>query len=68
MIAQEQMIQVAADNVQKLRLIDVWRVLDSCPLSHSNINMTCRKVATYIKRHRPDLAEEVNSYLKETLA
>ena len=62
-------IQIAADSVAKLRWVDVWRVLESCPLSSiTNPNGTARKVAAYIKKNRPDLAEEVDAYLKEVLA
>jgi hypothetical protein len=67
--AEEFAIQIAADSVAKLRWVDVWRVLDSCPLSSiTNPNGTARKVAAYIKKNRPDLTDEVNAYLKEVLA
>jgi hypothetical protein len=69
MRAEEFAIQIAADSVAKLHMGDVWRVLESCPLSSvTNPNGTARKVAAYIKKNRPDLAEEVNAYLKEVLA
>ena len=69
MTPQEQAIQVAADSIEKLRRFDVWRVLDQCPLSSmTNPKGTTRKVAAYIKRNRPDLADEVNAYIKEVLS
>ena len=53
MRAEEFAIQIAADSVAKLRWVDVWRVLESCPLSSkTNPNGTARKVAAYIKKNR----------------
>lgn len=53
-------IQIAADSVGELRKIDVYRVFDE--LSNDKL---MAPLSAYIKKHRPDLADEVDSVLSE---
>lgn len=55
-----QHIQCAADSIDQLRLADVYRVL-----VESNDDKYRSDIATYIKHHRPDLVEEVDSVMSE---
>ena len=52
-------IQIAADDITKLRSTDVFRLLDQCPNEH------LQTLITYINTHRPDLTDEVNASLNE---
>ncbi len=56
----DQYIKVAADDISVLRKQDVYRVMD----------LACSKVgiAKYLKMHRPDLADEIDSVLHELTA
>ena len=55
-------IKIAADDITKLRKVDVFRVLDSC-------NVYERKaVSEYITSNRPDLAVEVADSLSDIVA
>ena len=66
MNAFEYAIQIAADNVNKLRSQDVYRVLESCPrvVNHrSQVNMD--QLARYIAGARPDLRQSVIESLEE---
>lgn len=66
MKAQEQAIRIAADSVEQLRKIDVYRVLDSCPrVSSHTPKGTSKEVALYIIRRRPDLRQEVLGCMSE---
>jgi hypothetical protein len=53
----EYIIKIAADDISKLRRVDVFRVLDNC--SDEELKST----AEHIKAKRPDLAIEVTSSL-----
>ncbi|HJV75086.1 MAG TPA: diguanylate cyclase [Noviherbaspirillum sp.] len=59
----ERFIKVAADSIQKLRKVDVYRVL-----VESNRAEYRLAIATYIREKRPDLVEEVDSVLEEERA
>ncbi len=54
-----QMIKIAADDVDHLRVADVFRVLDMA--------MTAQRepLAEYIRRNRPSLVGEVDACLRE---
>jgi hypothetical protein len=66
MKAQEQAILIAADSIEQLRKIDVFRVLDSCPrVSHHNPNGCAKAVALYIIKQRPELRQEVIDCMTE---
>jgi hypothetical protein len=66
MAPQEQAIRISADSVERLRKIDVYRVLDSCPrVSRHNPNGTVKVVALYIVQHRPELRQEVIDCMSE---
>jgi N12 class adenine-specific DNA methylase len=56
----EEGIKIAADSVQKLRKQDVFRVIDQ----YEDKSVRA-KSGDYIKKNRPDLADEVDSVLKE---
>ena len=56
-------IQCAADTIGRLRKSDVYRVL-----IESNDAQHRPAIAAYIKHHRPDLADEVQSVLSESTA
>jgi hypothetical protein len=58
----EYIIKIAADDISKLRRVDVFRVLDNC--SDEELNAT----AEHIKTNRPDLAIEVTSSLGDISA
>ena len=53
----ERIIVIAADDITKLRRIDVERVLDNCD------DEELRPTAAYITTHRPDLAAKVEQEL-----
>ena len=57
MTQDEQAIRIAADSVQQLRKVDVYRVLETCSDAQS--------VADYIVANRPDLKSEVIECLAE---
>lgn len=57
----EKYIKVAADSIETLRKVDVYRVL-----VESNRREFQRGIAEYIKAKRPDLAEEVDTVLAES--
>ncbi|MEJ7804422.1 MAG: hypothetical protein WKG03_00660 [Telluria sp.] len=60
-------IKVAADTIDQLRRIDVYRVLNS--LAADNIDgVTRSNLATYIATSRPDLAREVADVMAEEWA
>lgn len=52
-------IKIAADSIDKLRSIDVYRVLDSVDSDGRPA------LAAYIKGNRPDLADEVDDSLAD---
>ena len=54
----EQLIKIAADSIQTLRLPDVFRVLEWNSESRTEL-------AEWIKASRPDLASEVDSCISE---
>ena len=56
----EQAIKIAADSIAKLRKQDVYRVLDWYPQLDG--------LPQWIKAQRPDLAEEVDSVMRELSA
>ncbi len=53
MTSDDQAIRIAADSIQKLRKVDVYRVLDTCSEPDS--------VAAYIIANRPELSAEVSA-------
>ena len=55
----ENLIKIAADNVQTLRKSDVFRVLEQ------NDSDVRSELAAYISTNRPDLAEEVEDCMSE---
>jgi hypothetical protein len=55
-------IKIAADDISKLRRVDVFRVLDNC--SDEELKST----AEHIKAKRPDLELEVSSSLSDISA
>ena len=55
----ENLIKIAADNIQSLRKSDVFRVLEQNEASVRD------ELASYISVNRPDLAEEVEDCLSE---
>jgi len=57
------LIAVAADSIAELRRLDVYRVL-----VESNRRQHRAAIAAYIKRERPDLADEVDDVLDEAAA
>ena len=66
MKAQDKAILIAADSIELLRKIDVFRVLDSCPrVSHHNPNGCAKAVALYIIKQRPELRQEVIDCMTE---
>jgi hypothetical protein len=58
----EYIIKIAADDISKLRRVDVFRVLENC--SDEELNAT----AEHIKTKRPDLELEVSSSLSDISA
>jgi hypothetical protein len=54
-------IKIAADSVNRLRGVDVFRVLDDCSKRERKVT------ARYIVEHRPELAGEINAYWNEVL-
>ncbi|KVN83513.1 hypothetical protein [Burkholderia ubonensis] len=57
-------IAIAADSIEKLRRIDVYRVLDALPADNPD-GMTRAMLATWIATKRPDLAKEVTDVMAE---
>jgi hypothetical protein len=58
----EYIVKIAADDISKLRQVDVFRVLDNC--SDEELKTT----AEHIKTNRPDLAIEVTNSLSDISA
>ncbi len=58
----EQMLKIAADDVEHLRTCDVFRVLDMAYTAQRE------PLASYIRSKRPMLAGEVDSCLREIYA
>ena len=58
----EYIIKIAADDISKLRRVDVFRVLDNC--SDEELKAT----AEHIKTNRPDLSIEATSSLSDISA
>jgi hypothetical protein len=54
-------LKIAADSVQQLRRVDVFRVLDNCSEEEQ------KPVARFIVSNRPDLAGEISDYWSEVL-
>ena len=66
MKAQDKAILIAADSIELLREIDVFRVLDSCPrVSRYNPQGCAKEVALYIIKQRPELRQEVIDCMTE---
>ena len=71
MNAFERAIQIAADNVDKLRSQDVYRVLESCPrvtrreTKAVQYSPSVDELARYIAGARPDLYQSVVEALEE---
>lgn len=64
---EEQYIKIAADSIQELRRVDVFRVLDS--IRSDNIDGVTRiDLATFIAARRPDLRDEVSEVMREEFA
>jgi hypothetical protein len=57
--ARQFILKIAADDITKLRRLDVFRVLENC--SDDELSRT----ANYITDNRPDLKAEVNDCLAE---
>jgi hypothetical protein len=57
-------IAIAADSIEALRRIDVYRVLDALPADNPD-GMTRAALATWIVTKRPDLLQEVASVMAE---
>lgn len=57
-----QHIQLAADSVQSLREVDVYRLFQQCDAENYN------QLSVYIQAHRPDLAIEVQASHAECLS
>lgn len=55
-------IQIAADDITRLRRTDVFRVLEGCTEGE------LRKTAHFSRVNRPDLADEVDSSLRDLAA
>jgi hypothetical protein len=66
MKAQDKAILIAADSIELLRKIDVFRVLDSCPrVSRHNPQGCAKEVALHIIKQRPELRQEVIDSMTE---
>lgn len=57
-------IAIATDSIEKLRRIDVYRVLDALPADNPD-GLTRAALATWIVTKRPDLLQEVTSVMAE---
>ena len=58
----QNIIKIAADDVTRLRKIDVFRVLESCR------GEEVQKTAHFIRVNRPELSDEVVSCLEDIRA
>lgn len=66
----ETLLKIAADDVSKLRAIDVFRLLDEAAevsSEQSQSGSPVKDMADYICRHRGDLIEEVQEVMKDEL-
>lgn len=57
-ISPELAIKIAADNIESLRRIDVFRVLDT-------YKDDAKAIGAFIRQHRPELSKEVFDCLEE---
>lgn len=57
-ISPELAIKIAADDIESLRRIDVFRVLDT-------YRDNAKEIGAFIRQHRPELSKEVFDCLEE---